>query len=134
MKKTMILMVLFLGCLMPASAQTQLEMNLAELKKYQIADDELNQVYRKIQEVYREDTLFLQKLKSAQLAWIKFRDLHLESLYPEEDKALHYGSVYPTCRYIVLTELTKARTVQLRVWLKGLPQGDVCSGSVKSGK
>jgi len=29
------------------------------------------------------------------------------------------------------TRLTEERTIQLRRWVKGIPEGDVCAGSIK---
>lgn len=114
-----------------APAQTQSEMNDAACAKYKTADAEMNTVYRQVLNKYKSETVFLAKFKAAQRAWIAFRDAHLESLYPEPDKLQAYGSVYPVCRCRVLTDLTAERTKQLKQWLDGAEEGDVCSGSVK---
>ena len=91
----------------------------------------MNAVYRQVLNKYKGDTLFVAKLKAAQRAWIAFRDAHLESLYPEANKLQAYGSVNPVCRCGGLTELTAERAKQLKQWLNGAEEGDVCSGSVK---
>ena len=111
--------------------QTQNEMNIEYAAEFDKADKELNRVYRKIFAEYADDKVFLEKLKLAQRAWIKFRDAHMESLFPEEEKRLHYGSVYPMCYSIHMKKITEERTRQLKVWLEGIEEGDVCSGSVK---
>lgn len=49
-----------------------------------------------------------------------------------ENKQPKYGSVYPMCAALFLKELTEERTEKLRVWLNGIEEGDVCSGSVKT--
>ncbi len=112
-------------------AQTQAEMNDSACAQYKKADAEMNAVYQQILNKYKSETLFVAKLKAAQRAWIAFRDAHLESLYPEPNKLQTYGSVNPVCRCGVLTELTAERTKQLKQWLNGAEEGDVCSGSVK---
>jgi hypothetical protein len=52
-------------------------------------------------------------------------------MFPAKDKQANYGSVYPMCAANLLSELTEARIKQLRVWLVGSEEGDVCSGSVR---
>lgn len=39
---------------------------------------------------------------------------------------------YPMCRYMAVLELTKKRVEELRRWVDGVEEGDVCSGSIKS--
>ncbi|HXU35575.1 MAG TPA: lysozyme inhibitor LprI family protein [Blastocatellia bacterium] len=114
-----------------APAQTQAEMNDAACAKYKKADAEMNAVYQQVLNKYKSETAFVAKFKTAQRAWIAFRDAHLESLYPDPNKMQAYGSVNPVCRCGVLTELTAERTKQLKQWLNGAEEGDVCSGSVK---
>jgi len=114
-----------------ATPQTQSQMNQNTCKQYERADAELNNVYKQVLSEYAKDTEFIEKLKAAQRAWVAFRDAHLESIYPAKDKLAEYGSVYETCRCQVLTDLTKQRTEMLRQWLRGVKEGDVCSGSIK---
>jgi uncharacterized protein YecT (DUF1311 family) len=114
-----------------AQAQTQAEMNDSACAKYKKADAEMNAVYRQVLNKYKSETAFVAKFKTAQRSWVAFRDAHLESLYPEPNKLQAYGSVNPVCRCRVLTELTADRTKQLKQWLNGAEEGDVCSGSVK---
>ncbi len=111
--------------------QTQLEMNQKADKNYKKADKELNLVYNKILKDYQTDTKFILNLKAAQKAWIKFRDAEMNALFPEEDKQLQYGSVFPMCWSNAITDLTKERIKKLKVWLNGIEEGDMCSGSIK---
>lgn len=112
-------------------AQTQAEMNQDACAKYKKADAEMNAVYQQVLNKYKQEPGFLAKFKTAQRAWIAFRDAHLESLYPEPNKLRAYGSVNPVCRCSVLAELTAERTKQLKHWVDGAEEGDTCSGSVK---
>lgn len=111
--------------------QTQLEMNQEADKNYKKADKELNLIYNKILKDYQTDTKFILKLKEAQKAWIKFRDAEMDALFPEEDKQLQYGSVFPMCWSKAITDLTNERIKKLKVWLSGIEEGDMCSGSIK---
>lgn len=111
-------------------AQTQAEMNQGSCSKYKDADAEMNKMYKRILNEYKSKPIFIKKLKAAQRAWLRFRDAHLDSLYPAQN-ATEYGSVYPMCRCMVLEELTNQRKEQLLKWITGVEEGDVCSGSIK---
>jgi hypothetical protein len=73
-------------------------------------------------------------MRQAQRAWIAFRDAHPAARFPKADKQVEYGSVYPTCCCAALTELTELREKELKVWADGIPEGDVCNGSVKTAR
>ena len=65
---------------------------------------EMDRVYAEILQRFNSDTLFIEKLQAAQKAWCRYRDAHLEALYPAEEKTLAYGSAYRQCRQIALAE------------------------------
>lgn len=113
-------------------AQTQAQMTADACAAYKKSDQSLNDTYKKILAGYSKDTLFLQKFKAAQRAWVTFRDAHLEALYPAADKQAEYGSMYSTCHCAALQELTEQRTKELQKWLDGVPEGETCRGSIKS--
>ena len=115
-----------------AHAQTQSAMNQDACAESKKADQALNATYAKVFKDYAKDPQFLAKLKQAQRAWIAFRDAHLVARFPKADKQAEYGSAYPACRCAVLTELTAQREKELKVWADGIPEGDVCNGSVKT--
>ena len=112
-------------------SQTQTEMNTDLQESYNSTDEELNAVYQAIIREYKNDTIFLKALRFSQRNWIKFRDSELKMKYPERKIRGYYGSVYPMCEASYLDELTKDRIKTLKVWLDGIEEGDVCSGSVK---
>ncbi|WP_418263814.1 lysozyme inhibitor LprI family protein [Flavobacterium faecale] len=130
MKSKILIYILFLTSMF-CFGQTQTEMNSNEYQKYVKADKELNQVYSAILKDYKENPVFISKLKLAQNLWIKFRDAEMNALFPEIDKQLNYGSVFPMCWNSHLTRLTEERIKTLKIWLTGIEEGDVCSGSVK---
>lgn len=114
-----------------AFAQSQAEMNESACQEFKKADAELNATYAKIRSEYKDDAAFLEKLQKAQKAWMAFRDAELEALYPAADKAAEYGSVFPMCLCTAQAALTAQRVEQLKRWVDGVEEGDVCSGSVR---
>jgi uncharacterized protein YecT (DUF1311 family) len=92
-------------------ARTQVEMNECADRQYQKADAELNRVY---QQLMRASGGKDAKLKTAQLAWIKFRDAECdyEAAFNEG------GSMQPMTYSFCLADVTTARTKQLRESLK----------------
>lgn len=110
---------------------TQLAMNLCADATYKEADAELNRVYKEIRANYKDDKLFLKKLKTAQLAWIKLRDADFALEYPHSEDSSYYGSAFPMCANSYKANLTLQRVEFLKRWLVGGEEGDVCNGSKK---
>ncbi|HOV89229.1 MAG TPA: DUF1311 domain-containing protein [Syntrophorhabdaceae bacterium] len=115
----------------PVFAETQYEMAKKAGAEFAKADKELTTTYNRILKEYREDKEFIEKMKAAQRAWIKFRDAHIEAVFPAKDKQSEYGSVFGMCYLIMMQQMTEARIEQLKLWLKGTEEGDVCAGSIK---
>jgi uncharacterized protein YecT (DUF1311 family) len=99
-----------------------------ELQQIQVAVDA---AYQTILKDYGDAPQFVRKLTEAQQAWTTFRDAQLEAIFPNEDKQAEYGSAYNLCRCVVLTELTKHRLHELRRWVNGVKEGDLCRGSAR---
>ena len=118
--------IAFIGA---AHAQTKQAAASEECGEYAKVDAELNKVYAEVLREYAGDKTFVAKFKQAQRSWLAFTDAHLASLYPNGASA--YGSVNRTCRCQVKTDFTRERIKQLRQWLDGTPEGDVCGGSIK---
>ena len=127
------ILLLLIGSLLSFNSfgQSQAAMNQQADVAYQKADQELNRTYQQILKEYRTKTAFLQSLKAAQQRWIQFRDAEMKARYPAANAQFEYGSFFPVCYSNGMEELTKARTKQLRLWLAGIPEGDMCNGSVK---
>jgi uncharacterized protein YecT (DUF1311 family) len=113
-------------------AEKQVQMNQDACAVLAQADEDLNALYRRILAEYASAPQFTEKLQDAQRAWVAFRDAHLEAVYPAPDKQAEYGSAYPLCRCLAMTELTQARLEDLKHWLTGVPEGEVCRGSVRT--
>ena len=119
----------------PPQTQTQTQLNEDACGAYKTADQELNSLYQQVLKLYAPDAAFLKAFRASQQAWLTYRDAQLEARFPTrpgEAKRVTYGSVYPTCSCTILAELTTARNQQLRVWVEGIAEGDVCSGSVRT--
>ncbi|MHA7058850.1 lysozyme inhibitor LprI family protein [Aquimarina sp. M1] len=126
-----VFILLFLTFNLTCFSQTQSEINKEASNNYKKADIELNNVYQNILAEYKYDTAFIGQLKRTQRIWISYRDAELEMKFPAENKQVEYGSVYPMCVSLFLKELTNERTEKLKIWLHGIEEGDICSGSVK---
>jgi len=100
-------------------AQTQVEMDEQAYQIYNKTNNELNSVYKQVLNKYKKDKVFISKLQKAELEWIKFRDAHLESIFPDEGHRM-YGTNYPICKYTFLIKLTKQRIEQLKLWMDGV--------------
>ena len=127
-KKIYTILVLFLS--ISSFSQSQLEMNMTANESFKKADKELNVVYQKILKEYKADILFLKSLKNSQILWIKFRDAEMLTRFPDPDPRA-YGSIYPLCYSQYMEMLTLERIKNLKVWLSGFKEGEMCSGSVK---
>src|SRR5574341_1083599 len=114
--KSLVALVFLAVFINSANAQTQLDLEKKACAELEKADKELNKVYKKILTEYKNDKLFLEKLKKAQKAWLAYRDAHVESIYPEPDTSLKYGSAYGMCYCKTITDLTRQRTKMLKQW------------------
>jgi len=111
-------------------AVTQADLNDCAGEQLAAADAELNRVYKAILEKYKEDALFVEKLRAAQRAWLTFRDAEIEAKYPHTKEPGFYGSSIRMCDPLYRVQLIQERIKKLREWLDGSEEGDVCSGSV----
>ena len=125
-------LLLILLCL-PFIGFGQTDINTEEYTNqlYKNSDAELNKVYREILKEYSNDTIFIKALRISQRNWIKFRDSELKMKYPDRGSSGMYGSIHILCISNYLAELTERRTERLKVWITGIEEGDVCSGTVK---
>jgi len=128
MKKLLLILLCFP---MIGFGQTNIKIEENANQSYKNSDAELNEVYREILNEYSNDTIFIKALRISQRNWIKFRDSELKMKYPDRGSAGWYGSIHTLCVSNYLAELTQIRTERLKIWLTGIEEGDVCSGTVK---
>ena len=125
--------IFFISCFVIANisfCQTQSELNEKAHKDLLKANKELNDVYKKILQEYNFDTLFIKNFKAAQKLWLQLRDAEMKAKFPHANDG-SYGSVFPMCWSMELQSLTEQRTKDIKIWLDGVEEGDVCNGSVK---
>jgi uncharacterized protein YecT (DUF1311 family) len=101
------------------TAQTQFELNNCAHQAYVKADNAMNITYKKVMSSLTEDgPQHTQKLKAAQLLWIKYRDATCES----ESALNEGGSMYPMVYNFCLASVTDERNIRLKELLKVLQQ------------
>ena len=97
-----------------ADVQTTAEMRDCAGREYKQADDELNRVYRKLMAKIGNDEGRKTALKTAQQAWIKYRDANCDfASYLNRG-----GTIEPVIRYNCMTSMTVSRTKELREYLE----------------
>ena len=111
------------------NANTQQEINQCSGLENESADQELNRVYQAIRKQHAGDKPLLDSLTQAQRAWLKWRDAEMLAIYPERQEAGYYGSSFNGCWSDQMATMTRDRTRQLKKWLDGVEEGDMCSGS-----
>lgn len=87
---------------------TQNEMNRCAQDEYKKADVELNKVYQQVMAKLTPE--HKAKLKTAQLAWIQFRDAHCDC----NSFTFDGGSMQPLIRFTCLDSETQHRIKQLK--------------------
>lgn len=101
----------------------QLEMNACAGDDLAKADKALNETYQAIFKKYSDDPLFIRKFRSAQKAWLAFRDAELDARFvcAETNIRLCWGSMYPMLYGELKAELTRDRERQLKLILENGP-------------
>jgi uncharacterized protein YecT (DUF1311 family) len=90
-------------------AQTTVEMRDCAGKEYKKADAELNSVYKQLMSKLTDEG-HKASLKTAQQAWLKYRDANCEF----EAYLNRGGTIYPVVYTGCLSAMTTARTKELR--------------------
>ena len=127
--KTLILILFLITNSFASNGQSQMEMNAKAGQGAKHADIRLNKVYQKILHEYSTDTLFINNLKTSQRLWVKFRDAELAMKFPDYGP-YYYGSMHSMCVSGYVEKLTEERIKTLEDWLKPVPEGEGCKGSV----
>lgn len=128
----LIILFIFSGAIQASHDDKEVDTNLYASSKTKKMDLDLQHVYQGIKLKYRHDGLFLKKLAQSQKIWLSFRDAQLEMLFPHSKEANYYGSIFPTCYSTEYANITEDRIKVLERWLNGVPEGETCSGSIKT--
>lgn len=99
-------------------AKTQAEMNECASAEASRADKDLNQVYVEVLAKAASVPESAVKVKTAEQAWIAFRDAYIEATYPAKDKATEYGPMYPLEVELLRAKLTRRQIAALKDLLK----------------
>ena len=95
-----------------AAAQTQADMTICWGNQYKAADAKLNQVYRQFTAKLDDEEKI--QLKTAQTAWLKYRDANCEFV-ADQYKG---GTMRPMIAAICLADVTDNRTKELTAQMK----------------
>ena len=95
------------------NAQSTVDLGDCVGKEYKEADAELNRVYKQLM-ASLEDREYEALLKTAQQAWLKYRDAHCDF----EAFQNRGGTIYPVVQRSCLTAMTRARTKELQEQMK----------------
>jgi uncharacterized protein YecT (DUF1311 family) len=99
-------------------ARSQKAMNRCAGEEVTRVESELNGVYHKLLLAAASEPGAVAKIKSAENAWIAYRNAYEEAMYPAEDKQAEYGSRYPMDADFLRAELTRRQIPALKELLK----------------
>lgn len=119
---------LFAATVAPAS---QVEENENAAQELKATEEKLAAVLQQVRETYKGDTKFLRALEKSQVAWANYRDAQLNLVFPNRDERLGYGTVFPMCWSVWKAKLITSRIDELKQWIHGIAEGDVCGGSIR---
>ena len=95
-----------------ANPQTQFEMNQCAARDYRAADAVLNQTYQRLVAMLNDEEK--SQLKTAQTAWLEYRDSNCEFVGDEFKGGSMRPLIYASC----LADMTRKRTIELRNQIK----------------
>ena len=99
----------------PCKGETTFEMKQCSAMKFKQADEELNKVYKQLM-AKLDDEGHKSSLKTAQLAWLNYRDTNCDF----ESYLNRGGSIYAVIVTECKTSMTTSRTRQLKEQIKQL--------------
>lgn len=99
-------------------AKTQTEMNRCASDEAARVDAELNEVYRKLLSHAASQEEAVAKIKTAERAWVAYRDAYIDATYPAKDKQAEYGSIYPMEADLLRAKLTQRQVTALEELLQ----------------
>jgi uncharacterized protein YecT (DUF1311 family) len=133
--RVLLLILSILLCLDVGNAtsdQTQFELNDQMGRDLQDTEAELTATLATIRRQYAEEAQFLLCLAESQLAWEVYRERQLAMIFPYKDDTKEgYGTVFPMCWAIWRARLTKQRITELKLWVDGIEEGEICRGSIR---
>ena len=107
---------IYLAC--NSRAKTQYDLNACANDEARRVDEELNRIYKRVLSTAADDPVATAKIKSAETAWMAYRDAYLEAMYPANDKRAEYGSIFPMEIDLLGAKITRQQIDALRNLLK----------------
>jgi uncharacterized protein YecT (DUF1311 family) len=130
LKKTIEISLMSLFLVFCIKAQSQREMTAKACDSSKKAENKMNQMYRQIIQEYKEDTVFVEKFKKSQDAWLVYREAQIEAISPTRSETAR-GSAYPMCSCMLEEYYISQRIKEFQPWLQGEECCDVCGESYK---
>jgi len=92
------------------------DLNQCAANDYTASDKKLNNTWKSLMAKFKDEKIVIAKLKTAQKAWIVFRDAEVEAQFAcDGDRC--WGSMENMLRSNVLKELTDTRTARLQKYI-----------------
>jgi uncharacterized protein YecT (DUF1311 family) len=107
-------------------ADTQADLRRCAAEDLIVADAKMNAVYEKVLAAYASQPKKQERIKEAQQAWLAYRALEGEALFPEGDW-YNFGQFVRICRNDEMARMSMERAKELKVFLGPFDEGDVCS-------
>jgi len=102
------------------------------------SNQKVDSVYVAILKEYAADTAFVTRFEKAQKLWNLTKHADIDARFPsrsnDEPITVYYGQVVVDCMSSIVIEMNEQRLRYLNQWLRGIPEGDVCIGSIKMNK
>lgn len=99
-------------------AKAQVEMNACASEEVTRVDAKLNGVYQKLLSQAASQPEAAAKIKTAERAWIAYRDAYMDAMYPAKNKQAEYGSIYPMEADLLRAKLTQRQVTALKELLQ----------------
>jgi uncharacterized protein YecT (DUF1311 family) len=91
------------------TANSQDEMHRCASEEAGRVDKALNDAYQRLLKLVSKDANASAKIKTAERAWVSYRDAYIDATYPDKDKRA-YGSIYPMEVNLLRAQLTAEHT------------------------
>jgi hypothetical protein len=121
----------------PGPEADQATINMDSYDAVQYWKQKMNTRLKSIEKIYeRADwttpahkTRFFNNLKASQNAFEAYLKAQVELQYPKAEEDEWWGSGIPPCINLIYLEHYKSRYMELGLWEKGTPDGEMCGGS-----
>ena len=99
-------------------AKTQMEMTACASNELARVETQMDDVYNTLLSKTESQPEALAKIKSAQKAWLVYRDAYIAAMYPAKNKQAEYGSMYPMKVSLLRAKLTQKQVAALKELLR----------------